>query len=187
VQGISGALIFALFCIIFDWIAMPEWLTTLLHYFSLPEIGLTAVFVVSFLSATFLPLATEPVLFGYIKLNFDQFWWAIGVATLGNTIGGMLTYWMGYGAKSAYIHRHTDHQPKHFLWLQRIGAPILLLSWLPVVGDALCAMAGWAKLPWRGVLLYMGVGKFIRFVAMTFALLWIPADFWHKIASFLPF
>jgi membrane protein YqaA with SNARE-associated domain len=161
---------------------MPDWLTALLHFFALPEVGLPAIFMVAFIAATLLPMATEPVLFGYIKLNPDMFWWAIVIATIGNTAGGMVTYWMGLGAKHVYAKNH-DAAPKHFLWLQRIGAPFLLLSWLPLIGDGLCLMAGWLKLPWRSVLIYMATGKFIRFVLMTLALLWIPDHVWTNIAQ----
>ena len=161
---------------------MPDWLTSLLQFFSLPEVGLPAIFAVAFLAATLLPMATEPSLFGFIKLNPDQFWWAIIIATIGNTLGGMLTYWMGYGVHHAYAKRH-EAPPKHFLWLKRMGAPVLLLSWLPIIGDALCVMAGWLKLPWRGVLVYMTLGKFVRFVVMTLALLWIPDDIWAQIGQ----
>lgn len=162
---------------------MPVWMTSLLHYFSLPEIGLPAIFIVSFISATVLPMATEPVLFSYVKLNIDQFWWAIMVATIGNTAGGMLTYWMGYGVKKAYSKRNPTYTSKYFFWLQRLGAPILLLSWLPIIGDALCVMAGWIKLPWKSVIVYMTLGKLLRFIIMTLLLLWIPNGFWSWIGT----
>ena len=157
---------------------MAEWLNHLLQFFSLSSVGLPAIFVVSFVSATLLPMATEPVLFGFVKLNPNLFWVAILVATLGNTLGGMVTYFMGYGAKKAFA---KEKPVIHLRWLQRLGAPVLLLSWVPLIGDALCAMAGWLKLPWRGVLLWMSVGKFIRFVVMTAALLWIPDGFWQSL------
>lgn len=161
---------------------MPTWFTTVLHFFALPEVGLPAIFIVAFVAATILPMATEPILFGYIKLNPDMFWWAILIATIGNTLGGMLTYSMGYGAKHVYAKKH-DAAPRYFLWLQHIGAPMLLLSWLPLIGDALCLMAGWLKLPWRQVLVYMTIGKLLRFIAMTVILLWIPDHVWTNIAQ----
>lgn len=163
---------------------MPDWMTVLLHYFALPEVGLTAVFSAAFISATLLPMATEPILFAYVQMNPEQFWLAIAVATVGNTAGGMLTYWMGYGVNKAYVKTHPAHHSKYFAWLQRLGAPVLLLSWLPLVGDALCAMAGWLKLPWRVVLMYMVLGKFLRFVLMTAFLLWVPHDFWTGLTRF---
>ena len=65
---------------------MPEWLTHLLEFFSVSSVGLPAIFAVSFTSATLLPMATEPVLFGFVKLNPNLFWVAILVATVGNTL-----------------------------------------------------------------------------------------------------
>ena len=54
--------------------------------------GLPAIFIVSLISATLLPLGSEPAVFGYIKLSPDMFWPAILVATAGNTIGGAISY-----------------------------------------------------------------------------------------------
>lgn len=154
---------------------MPDWLNVVLSWLALPDVGLPALFVVAFVSATLFPLATEPALFAFVKVNPDQFWLAIVVASVGNTAGGMVTYWMGLGAKNAFAH---DKNSRHFGWLQRLGAPVLLISWMPVVGDVLCAMAGWLKLPWRGVLFWMALGKFLRFLIATVILLWIPDRFW---------
>ena len=156
---------------------MPDWLNHVLQLFSLSSVGLPAIFVVAFVSTTILPMATEPVLFGFVKLNPDMFWLAIVVATIGNTLGGMVTYFMGYGAHELLAH---DKPPAHLRWLQRLGAPVLLLSWVPLIGDALCAMAGWLKLAWKPVLLWMAAGKLIRFVVMTGVLLWIPESFWQR-------
>ena len=156
---------------------MPDWLNHLLQLFSLSSVGLPAIFVVAFVSATIMPMATEPVLFGFVKLNPELFWPAIVVATIGNTLGGMVTYYMGYGAHELLAH---DKPSVHLRWLQRLGAPVLLLSWVPLIGDALCAMAGWLRLAWRPVLLWMALGKFIRFVVMTTALLWVPESFWQR-------
>lgn len=157
---------------------MPEWMTHLLHLFSLSAVGLPAIFLVALVSATLLPMATEPVLFGFVQLNPHLFWPAIGVATVGNTLGGMLTYYMGYGAHELIAKK--QHTP-HFNWMRRVGAPILLLSWLPIIGDALCAMSGWLQLPWRAVLFWMALGKCLRFILMTSVLLWIPDAFWQRL------
>ena len=77
---------------------MEAWLLHLIDLLALPQLGLSTVFVVSFISATLLPLGSEPAVFGLIKLNPHLFWPAIGVATAGNTLGGALSWWMGLGA-----------------------------------------------------------------------------------------
>ena len=52
---------------------------------------------------------------------------------------------------------------------------MLFRSWLPIVGDPLCALAGWLRLPFWPCVGYMLVGKFLRYVVMTLALLgWFP-------------
>jgi membrane protein YqaA with SNARE-associated domain len=58
-------------------------------------------------------------------------------------------------------------------WLERLGPKACLLSWLPIVGDPLCAVAGWLKLPFWPCLGYMAIGKFLRYVTMTVALLYV--------------
>ena len=61
-------------------------------------------------------------------------------------------------------------EPRALQWLQRFGPKACLLSWLPVVGDPLCAVAGWLKLPFWPCVGYMAIGKFLRYVTMTAAL-----------------
>jgi len=147
----------------------------LLAALALPKFGLSAVFVIALVSATLLPLGSEPAVYGLVRLNPSLFWPAVFVATAGNTIGGMITWWMGYGAERAYeaaAHRKpNDHRALRIL--QRHGAKACLLSWLPGVGDPLCAVAGWLKLPFWPCVGYMAVGKFLRYVTMTAALVWL--------------
>ena len=52
-------------------------------------------------------------------------------------------------------------------WLRKYGAKACLLSWLPVIGDPLCAVAGWLRLPFLPCVAYMAVGKFLRYLVMT--------------------
>jgi membrane protein YqaA with SNARE-associated domain len=156
---------------------MEAWLSSLLHTLALPEVGLSTVFVVSLISATLLPLGSEPAVFGLIKLNPDLFWATIAVATAGNTLGGAIDWWMGYGAHTAmnrYRRQAGDSTHVRALqWLHRLGPKACLLSWLPVMGDPLCAVAGWLKLPFWPCLAYMAIGKCLRYITMTTALLWL--------------
>jgi membrane protein YqaA with SNARE-associated domain len=162
---------------------METELHNFLVWLSLPTVGLPAVFLVSFISATLLPLGSEPVLFAYIKLNPDLFWLAVLVATVGNTLGGMVDWLLGYGASKAHEKLMGQHDHKLLKWFEKLGPPALLLSWLPVVGDPLCAVAGWLRLPWFPCLIYMAIGKFLRYVVMTYVLLMIPNGFWSYIAD----
>ena len=147
----------------------------LLAALALPRFGLTTVFVVAFVSATLLPMGSEPAVFCMVKLNPELFWPAVLVATLGNTAGGALSWWMGWGAEKAYeaVSRRKPAQARALAWLQRFGPRACLLSWLPAVGDPLCAVAGWLRMPFWPCVLYMALGKFARYVTMTAALLWV--------------
>lgn len=188
---------------------MEGFIAWLFDTVALPKVGLPAIFVVSLVSATLLPLGSEPAVFGYIKLNPDMFWPAIITATVGNTVGGMIDWWLGYAAKLALVryrmrrqhrqheeehaehrrHPHRSSKPKldnrYFHWMRRLGPPTLLLSWLPAIGDPLCTLAGWLRLSFWPSLGYMAIGKFCRYLAMTAGLLWVPDSFWHGVANVL--
>ena len=144
---------------------------------ALPEYGLSTVFVVSLISATLLPLGSEPFVFGLIKLNPELFWATICVATVGNTAGGAISWWMGYGvhtvADKVRHHTTSGHDARALRWLYALGPKACLLSWLPGVGDPLCAVAGWLRLPFWPCVAYMAVGKFVRYVLMSTLLLWV--------------
>ncbi|MEO8857344.1 MAG: YqaA family protein [Burkholderiaceae bacterium] len=151
---------------------MEVWIDSLLAFLALPRFGLSTVFVVSFISATLLPLGSEPVVFGLVKLNPDLFWPAILVATAGNTLGGALTWAMGLEAHLIVDkYGHSRAHVRALRWLERLGPRACLLSWLPLVGDPLCALAGWLKFPFWPCLLYMGIGKLARYTIMTASLM----------------
>ncbi len=153
---------------------MDDWIPTLLAALALPKFGLSTVFVIAFVSATLLPMGSEPAVFGLVKLNPELFWPAILVATAGNTLGGAFTWWMGYGAEKAYERvRHRSADLRALRWLERFGARGCLLAWLPVVGDPLCAVAGWLRLPFWPCVAYMAIGKLARYVTLTAFGLWV--------------
>ena len=108
---------------------MTDWLPSLMDYLAMPEYGLSTVFVMSFISATLLPVGSEPAVFGLVKLNPAMFWPAIGVATLGNTLGGAVDWWMGFGA-----HKVADKYPKASVhgrvlgWLEKLGPSIFIFT-----------------------------------------------------------
>lgn len=124
------------------------------------QLSLWALFGSSFLAATLLPGGSEAVLFAVLKLHPGQSWLALGIATAGNTLGGMSSYLIG----------RVIPQKKDLRGLQAVqkyGSPVLLLSWVPIIGDPLCVAAGWLRLnPWLSAL-FMGLGKFARYVVIA--------------------
>ena len=104
--------------------------------------SLAALFASSFLAATLLPGGSEAVLYAVLRAHPGEVWAALGVATLGNTLGGMSSYLIG-----RLIPQRG--QLKGLAWVQRWGTPALLLAWVPFIGDPLCVAAGWLRAnPW---------------------------------------
>ena len=124
-----------------------------------PQVGLAGLFLSSFLSATLLPGGSEAVLFAVLRLHPGQAAWAVALATLGNTLGGMTTYGM-----ARLVPQQLAERP--LALARRWGTPVLVLAWAPVVGDLLCAAAGWLRLPLVGSAFWMAVGKAARYGAV---------------------
>lgn len=153
---------------------MPTWIEHLIDLLALPEVGLGTILVISFISATLLPLGSEPAVFALVKINPAMFWPAILVATAGNSLGGALTWLMGFGTHQVVDkYRHSQSHAHALRWLERLGPKACLLAWLPLVGDPLCAVAGWLRMPFWPCLFYMAIGKFLRYLFMTASLLWV--------------
>ena len=122
--------------------------------------SLWTLFASSFLAATLLPGGSELVFAGVLHFNPQLYWPALGIATLGNTLGGMSSYLIG-----RIIPQRIEL--KGIKWVQRYGSPVLLAAWVPIIGDPLCVAAGWLRLnPWLSTL-FMAIGKFLRYAAVA--------------------
>ena len=151
-----------------------EWLQPILNLLALPRFGLATLFIASFISATLLPVASEPALYGLLRLNPELMWSAIFVATAGNTLGGVLDWWMGWEAHHIVDkYASSKWHAKALAWLEKMGPKACLLAWMPVIGDPLCAVAGWLRLPFWPCTAYMAIGKLVRYVIYTLALVYV--------------
>jgi len=124
------------------------------------QTGLAGLFVASFVAATVLPLSSEVVLFGFLRLHPDALVTALVLATLGNTAGGMTTYWLG---RIAPAPRDSAGVAR----VRRFGAIATAFAWLPVIGDGLCLAAGWLRLDWVAVAAAQGVGRGLRYILVA--------------------
>ena len=130
----------------------------------MPE--LLGLFGASFLAATLLPGGSEAVL---LVLAHQSAWSPVVlliVASTGNTLGGLTSYLIGRALPAK-----TPERPGVARAVERVrryGAVSLLLSWVPIIGDPLCVAAGWLRINWLPVLLFMAVGKTARY-ALAFA------------------
>jgi len=147
---------------------MEIWIQASIHWLlatlALPKVGLSAIFVVSLVSATLLPLGSEPAVFAYAKTVPDMFWPAVLAATVGNTLGGIITYYMGLAAEKAFErwkekHEHAvaehgqvaSHRLKPAASLQKMGGRwhLLISRWSTGWGRPPCFFPGcrlWATL-----------------------------------------
>lgn len=123
--------------------------------------SLWAMFAVGFLAATVLPLGSEPLFVALVRMHPEQVAATIGVATLGNTLGGMTTYGLGRFASGRVGAVALQSRPA--AWLRRFGAPALLLAWAPFGGDLLCLLAGWMRVSWWQGMVWMALGKAARY------------------------
>ncbi|MFC3531473.1 YqaA family protein [Vogesella facilis] len=115
----------------------------------------------AFLSATLLPGSSELAL-GALLLDRPGLWLlALLVATVANTAGSLSNVWLGRRVPPRPL------PPRAAAWFARFGPAALLLSWVPLLGDALPLAAGWLRLPWWPCLLWIGIGKFARYAVLV--------------------
>ena len=155
---------------------MLEWITATsawLQSWLSAEAGLWGVFFSALLSATVLPGSSEVVLSALITAYPEQAWPGFGVALSGNLIGCLLTLGMGHASRQGYErfqNVRVDLDRPLVLRLRRWGPPALVLSFLPLVGDALVLAAGWLKMPFWASLFWIAVGKGARYLLLILAL-----------------
>jgi membrane protein YqaA with SNARE-associated domain len=129
--------------------------------------GYLALFVWSFLAATLLPLASEPLLIALVRLRGDLVA-PVLTATIGNYLGACTTYWIARVA----VQRLAGTEPRRgdrraTALLTRFGAPALLFSWVPIIGDAIVALSGGAGIRFGVFSLWVLAGKLARYAAVA--------------------
>ncbi len=128
------------------------------------SIDLWGLFASAFLSSTLLPGGSEVVLAMLAHRGERDLPLLLAVATAGNTLGAMSSWLIGRLLPERWLEK-----PEHERALQRVrrwGSPVLLLSWLPVVGDPLCVAAGWLRIPWLPALAFIAAGKAARYLVI---------------------
>jgi membrane protein YqaA with SNARE-associated domain len=128
---------------------------------------LLTLFVWSFLAATILPLGSEPALAAIVHRREA---WALPVtiATLGNYLGACTTYALARSVTSSVkSERAIRRMERAASLVRRYGAPALLLSWVPLLGDAIVAAAGAARMPFLPFSLWTFAGKAARYAALA--------------------
>lgn len=131
--------------------------------FMTPEAGLVGLFLASFLSATLLPGGSEIALLAFVHAHPETTLQAWGMATLGNTLGGVSSYAVARLLPARFGHALEG---RHQVLVQRWGAAALVLGWVPIIGDLLCVAAGMLRLPLLQCTLWLALGKGLRYLAL---------------------
>lgn len=135
------------------------------------ELSLWGLFASAFISSTLFPGGSEVVLGIMAAMRHYDPRLLLAIASLGNTLGALTAWWLGYWlARRFPLEEKLSEQRRSALarvchW----GSPVLLLSWLPVVGDPLCFAAGYLRLPFFASLLFIALGKISRYGVILLA------------------
>ena len=139
------------------------------------SLAYASLFGSSFLSATLLPGSSEALLIALVIAKKTSVYGLLLAASLGNTLGGLTNIFLG---RLLPLKRQGRWHDTAMTWLHRLGPAALLFSWLPVVGDLLCVLAGWLRFAWLPAMLYLAVGKTLRYIVIATATLQ-GMQWWH--------
>ena len=136
------------------------------------ELGLWGLFLSAFISSTLAPGGSEVLL---VLLADDLKYSSSSLllmATVGNTLGALTTWLLGYLLSKGYSVERFTHTPKSKAidTVRRWGVPVLFFSWLPVVGDAFCLAAGWLRFPFAVSVIVITIGKLARYSVILYAI-----------------
>ena len=135
-----------------------------------------SLFVSALLAATLLPAQSEGLLIALILKESHFFWGLILAASIGNTLGSVVNWWLGY-----HLQRFQDKSWFPFsaasierasVRLQKYGLWSLLLSWMPVIGDPITLVAGFLRVPFWVFLGLVAVAKTGRYLMIGLPIYW---------------
>ncbi|QQZ28357.1 DedA family protein [Thiothrix subterranea] len=133
------------------------------------------LFLSALLAATLIPAQSEALLVSLMLQGESVLWVLLVVATLGNTLGSVINWWLGrylehfqdkrwFPVKAASLARAQQ-------WFQRYGWGVLLLSWLPIIGDPLTVVAGVMRMPLLPFVLVVAVAKGGRYGVLAWVVM----------------
>ncbi|AWX15720.1 hypothetical protein CEP48_05830 [Mergibacter septicus] len=140
----------------------------------LEQHNLWLMFLSAFSSSTILPGSSEVVfsslafhLFQQIPVDYLAIHSLFWIAVIGNSLGSLTTYLLGRFFPQPTRFLHPDSRTEKILiYTRRYGSPILFFSWLPVIGDLLCGIAGWLQLRFLPTILFITLGKAVRYALL---------------------
>ena len=139
--------------------------------------ALLSLFLSAFTSATLLPGSSEALFLFMLSEDLWNSSFLILIAGTGNSLGGMTNWLLGLlirkgiwgvaqpDSKSKQL--KNKHHIRAEKWMKQYGSPVLLLSFLPIIGDPLCVVAGFIKVHWLKAIIFISIGKFMRYFALS--------------------
>ena len=140
--------------------------------------GLLSLFLGSILASTVVPGGVEVLLYFMMDSGNYGFCELLMTASIGNTIGGVITFMMGgllvKGMERLSWHetlsRYFKLEQRSVMRIQKWGLPALLFTWMPIIGDPLALAGGYLRLPFWPSLVMIGIGKFVRYLVLLWAI-----------------
>lgn len=129
------------------------------------QFSLWSLFFSALISSTLAPGGSEVLLLWLANNSGHSDITLLCVASVGNILGGASSFLLGYLISRFFPSRFKD-KPKTqqaMVRLKKWGSPLLFFSWLPLIGDPLCLAAGWLRMAWIPVMLFIALGKVLRY------------------------
>ena len=128
-----------------------------------------ALFVLSFLASTLIPLGSEWFVYYLVSVEYNVIS-IIFIASVGNYLGAAVNYYIGIKGSNTILHKaikFNDNQTnKAEEKFKKYGPAILFFSWLPIIGDPLTFTAGLLKYDFKKFTFYVFLGKMTRYVTV---------------------
>ena len=139
------------------------------------EWGYIGLFIASFLSATIIPFSSELV-FSLLIIKGYDFNLSILVATTGNWLGGLSSYFLGrlgkWSTLEKYFRLKKEKIVKFKTNIDKWGSLLAFFCWLPIIGDPIAVGLGFFRTNFLLVALWMFIGKLIRYIVWAFVTYW---------------
>jgi membrane protein YqaA with SNARE-associated domain len=139
------------------------------------EWGYLGLFIASFLGATIIPFSSELV-FSLLIIKGYDFNLSLLVATTGNWLGGLSSYFLGrlgkWSTLEKYFRLKKEKIVKFKTNIDKWGSLLAFFCWLPIIGDPIAVGLGFFRTNYLLVALWMFIGKLIRYIVWAFVTYW---------------
>ncbi|MDD4609811.1 MAG: VTT domain-containing protein [Bacteroidaceae bacterium] len=142
----------------------------------LSEWGNIGMFIAAFLAGSVLPFSSEAVLTFLLLPNSGvDPTSCVVAASLGNTLGGMTCYWLGSLGNEEWIEKYLHIKKRKIAWMKRYlngrGSFMAFFAFLPLLGSVIVVTLGLLRIRPLATLVYMCIGKTLRYVLVALAAL----------------